>query len=166
MFRRFTASCTLRLRFQNVGFSLELRINRLTYFGLVSLSPFGNSKINFCKTAPPDEHLRILCSEVLRDPLEILVRNLVHLENSVIVFIPETSRVHLEWVLHNRPKVPPLHNEGAIWYEILGQPKSKPFPLPKPKRYLPPSLGLLCRKNHRHCWCQWQLSVPVITFMI
>ena len=49
---------------------------------MVGISPFRDSQIDLGKTAPPNERFRILRGEVLRDPLEVLVRNFVDLESN------------------------------------------------------------------------------------
>ena len=61
----------------------KYRIIKFLQCGILIL-PFGDSQIDLGKTAPPHERLRVLRGKVLRDPLEVLVRNFVDLENKNI----------------------------------------------------------------------------------
>ena len=57
----------------------KYRIIKFLQCGILIL-PFGDSQIDLGKTAPPHERLRVFLGEILRDPLEVLVRNFVDLK--------------------------------------------------------------------------------------
>ena len=52
-----------------------------------STSPFGNSKVDLGETASTNERLCVLGAEILRDSLEVLVRDLVNLQDSFRLII-------------------------------------------------------------------------------
>ena len=57
----------------------KYRIIKFLQCGILIL-PFGDSQIDLRKAAPPHERFRVFLGEILRDPLEVFVRNFVDLE--------------------------------------------------------------------------------------